>query len=404
MNTRYFYVKANIINSFKKYVFYGVSILFNRGLEYIILLMAPLYLTKEVLGEFEFIKRLIELGAVFFTFGFPTLILSNTKSLDSKKYYTLISFILILFLLIISIPFLFYFDYLFLLVPLCFYAIFFNVGIVPTFTLVFKGSNYASWYKIIVSFLFYSIVFGSLFLLPDPEYSYVYVTYILLPPFLIGFLYFFYRSELLKLKLIKYWKLFRRLIISSFSIVISNFVNITFLYMDILIIKLLSENENVEIADYSFSLNISNALLLIPLTLVQVDIEKLKNDNSHDTILNKRIIYLSLLVTLLLFLFFLLLTNTLYNTFESTLVIFTIIIVSKFFQSISILYGAKVIIKKLYKENLYINISALCLNFTLSYLFYKSSGLTGVAIASLISLILRYAILRYINKLKVQAV
>lgn len=170
--------------------------------------------------------------------------------------------------------------------------------------------------------------------------------------------------------------------------------------MDILIIKLLSENENVEIADYSFSLNISNALLLIPLTLVQVDIEKLKKNHKHDAILNKRIIYLSLLITLLLFLFFLLLTNTWYGNFKSTLFIFTIIIASKFFQAISILFGAKVLIKKLYKENLYINISALCLNFTLSYILYKSFGLPGVAIASLISLILRYAILRYINKLK----
>ena len=140
--------------------------------------------------------------------------------------------------------------------------------------------------------------------MPNPEYSFVYVNYILLPPFLLGFLYFFYKRGLLKLKLIKYWRLFKKLILGSFSIVISNFVNITFLYMDILIIKLLSENENVEIADYSFSLNISNALLLIPLTLVQVDIEKLKKNHKHDAILNKRIIYLSLLITLLLFLFF----------------------------------------------------------------------------------------------------
>lgn len=361
-------------------------------------------MTKEVLGEFEFNKRIIELGAVFFTFGFPTLILSNTKSLASKKYFTFLSFILIILLLVIFIPLFYHFNYFYLVIPLLFYSLFFNVGIIPTFILVSKGSNKASWYKIIVSFLFYSIVIASLFLVSKPEYSFVYVNYILLPLFLFALLYFFYKNEILKSKLKTYWKLFKKLILGSFSIVISNFVNITFLYTDILIIKIFSTNENIEIADYSFSLNISNALLLIPLTIVQVDIEKLKQNYSYDTVLNKKIIYLSLLVAVLLFFFFLLLTNTWYDSFKSTLVLFAFILASKFFQSISILYGTKAIIQKLYKEILYINIFALAFNFLLSCILYKKLSLSGIALASLISLILRYFILKSINKLKVHTV
>ena len=60
-----------------------------------------------------------------------------------------------------------------------------------------------------------------------------------------------------------------------------------FLYTDILVIKVLSNNANLDIANYSFSLNISNVLVLIPLTLVQVDIEKLKNNYKYTSVLNK---------------------------------------------------------------------------------------------------------------------
>lgn len=49
-----------------------------------------------------------------------------------------------------------------------------------------------------------------------------------------------------------------------------------FMYSDIFVITLLSTQVNKEIADYSFPLNIANALLIIPFTLVQVDIEKIK--------------------------------------------------------------------------------------------------------------------------------
>lgn len=66
-------------------------------------------------------------------------------------------------------------------------------------------------------------------------------------------------------------------------------------------------------------------------------------------------------------------------------------------QSFSVLFGAKVIIKKLFKQNLIINLFALVLNVMLSWLLYKTLGILGIAISSLISLFIRYVLLRLIN-------
>jgi O-antigen/teichoic acid export membrane protein len=382
----------------KKYILYGSSILFSKGLEYIVLLVAPLYLAKESYGELEFYKKIIELGTAVLTFGLPTLILSYPRSAESKKYFTFISLLFITFLAILLSPLFIIFKYFFLLIPIYFHSVFFNNGIAPPFILTYKGSRLASFYKIIVSTLFYAIILCSIFLSFKPEFSFVYVNYILLPILMAYCIFFFKKNKILKSKLSKYWTLFKKLITSSFTIVISNFANMMFLYTDIIIIKVLSSSANTEIADYSFSLNISNALILIPLTLVQVDIEKLKANSKHGKTLNKKIIVFVLFLSVLLLLLFVLLTHTSFKNYKSTSVVFIIIIIAKIFQSLSVLYGTQIVINKFYKENLFINTIALISNIVISYFLYSKIGLTGVALASLFTLIIRYVMLIILNE------
>ncbi|ASO04887.1 hypothetical protein AREALGSMS7_01417 [Arenibacter algicola] len=362
------------------------------------LIIAPLYLAKEVYGELEFYKKIIELGTVILTFGLPTLILSFPKSSESKKYFTLISIIFITLLSILFAPFLIIFKYFTLLIPIYFNAIFFNNGIIPPFVLTYKGSNYASLYKIIISAIYYSIIIALVFFSTNPELSFVYVSYFLLPIFMVINIYFFYKNTILIYRLLKYLSLFKKLVLGSLTVVISNFANMMFLYTDIMIIKILSDTANTQIADYSFSLNISNALILIPLTLVQVDIEKLKYDNKYGSILNKKIVAFVLLLSILLLLVFVILTQTIFENYKSTFIVFFIIIIAKIFQSLSVLYGAEIIINKLFKANLMINLTALVLNIIMSYILFYKLDLIGVALASLAALIIRYLLLIRLNK------
>ena len=177
----------------------------------------------------------------------------------------------------------------------------------------------------------------------------------------------------------------------------SNFANMMFLYTDILIIKILSNNADIEIANYSFSLNIANALIIIPLTLVQVDIEKLKKQISYFKVLRKKILYLVAGMTLVLVMVFLFLTHFYFQSYSSVLYVFLIIIGAKFIQAISVSYGAVVLIRKLFSQNLTINLSALIANVILSYLLYNKFGLIGIALSSLMSLIIRFILLVRIN-------
>ena len=382
----------------KKYLFYGSSILFGRGLEYAVLLLAPLYLSKEVYGGLEFYKKIIELGSALLTFGLPTLILSYPKSQESKTYFTFVSLAFISALGLLCAPFLYLFNYIFILIPVFFYSIYFNNGIVAPYILTAKGSNIASIYKAIISLLFYAIVLTSIFYVQSPEFSFVYVSYFLLPVLLIYTSYYTYKQQIVRFKLKRYWGLFKKLLSSSFTIVISNFANMMFLYTDILIIKFLSQSANIDIANYSFSLNIANALILVPLTLVQVDIEKLKKNMAYANILRKRILFSTMCLAMGLLIIFLLLTQFYFQDYRLVFRVFLVILGAKMFQAISVSYGAQIIIKKMFRQNLIINLSALTLNIGLSYILFLYLGLLGIAIASLLSLLLRFVILVKVNK------
>jgi len=382
----------------KKYILYGSSILFSRGLEYIVLLIAPLILAKDVYGSLEFYKKTIELGAAFFTFGLPTILLTYPKSNNSKLYFNILSLIFIVAISFAFVPVAFVLKFQLLIIPIIFHSLFFNNGIIPPFILTRYGSGKASIYKSAISFLFYSIILLYLYFGSYPEFTFVYVNYYLLPVCLLAYVVVLYKQQLNFRYLKHYLRVFKKLLFGSFTLLVSNFANMMFLYTDIFIIKALSSQADIEIADYSFALNISNALMLVPLTLVQVDIEKLKKSPFYYKSLNKKIIGLVLIAAIILAILFYGLTHSYFDNYANTWYIFIVILSAKILQSFSVLFGAKIIIAKLFSQNLLINISALTFNVFLSFILYKNFGLMGVALSSFASLLVRYLALNILHK------
>ncbi len=335
----------------KNYIFYGSSILVARGAEYLVLLLAAGLVSKEIYGELEFYKKIIEVFSMLLAFGFPPLILSYTRSRNSKIYFLVLALIFVVALSILFSLALIPFEYSFLVLPLLFHAIFFHNGFLPVFVLVNYNSRYASIYKITVSVFFYAIIL-LLYYFDYFEYSFVIVNYILFPFFGIA-LFLLIRSYKIDFrKLRHYWKLFRKLLISTLTLVTSTFCNRIFLYSDIFIISILSMNANKEMAEYSFPLNIANALLLIPFTIIQVDIEKIKKDHKMTKITQNKVFKLTILSALLLCGVFFILIFTTHKEYQNTIFVFLCILVAKIFQAITVLLGTKIMIYKLYQKNL----------------------------------------------------
>lgn len=374
----------------KDYLFYGSSIVIGRGLEYVVLFFAANYLSKTNYGDLEFYKKVIEVGSSVLAFGFPALLLSYTKSEESKDYFYFLMMMLVMGIGVTVSIFFGFFNFLFLLIPFLFYACYFTGGITQAYILVTKGSSAVSKYKIIISVLFYGIVFLSIYYFNVTSYAYVYVNYILFPFFGIYSIFLFYRKKIQLSKLKKYWRLLKKLLYGSFTLVISNFANLMFLYTDIFIIKLFSSQSSVDIANYSFALNVGGLLLLIPMTLVQVDIEKLKNDYGYVGILNKRILLLIATSAIAVVILFYVLTEFVITAYKNIFILFLIILLAKVIQAMSPLYGTMLIVFKKYNVNLTINISTLLLNILLSYVLFKFMNIYGVALSSVICLIVRY--------------
>jgi len=386
----------DIIN--KRYILYGISIILTRGLELSVLFFAAHFLSKAAYGNLEYYKKIIEVGSSFLAFGLPALILSYTTNKQNKNYFYVMSVLFSSVLALLTGIFLYFFHQQILLIPLLFFAVFFVGGITQNYILVRWNSNLVSIYKIIISLLFYALVYVLIRYYQVSAYAYVYPAYVLFLPAVLFLIWLIY-NEHIKLRILKkYARLFFRLLPSSLTLVVSNFANLMFLYTDIFIIKFLSQNPSVEIADYSFGLNIANILLIIPVTLVQVDVEKLKLDKLYLKILQKKILLLISLASLVLIIFYFVITQNFYPKFQNTLILFLIILFAKIFQSLTIAEGTTFLIQKKYSENLLINLSALSLNILLSYLLYAKFGLYGVAIASVISLSLRYLVLKKLNR------
>jgi len=383
----------------KKYIYYGGSIVLSRGLEYFVLFFAAGYLAKEDYGQLEFYKKIIEVGSSVLAFGFPALILSYTKSKESKIYFYLLSIIFVSALLLtLSIVGLFSYNWFLLILAMGFYGMFFTGGITQSYQMVYLGSNYASVYKIIISLLFYGGVFCLIYFAGIKGEAYLYPAIFLLPLMFL-YTYFDFRKVRLELRKLKsYWKLFKKLLISSFTLVVSNFANLMFLYTDILLIKILSNSANTEIADFSFALNVAGVLLIVSMTLIQVEIEKLKMNQSFVFSLNRKISILTIFLSTVLILTYYVLINTYYTKFSETFFLFTVILVGKVFLTLSNLFGTNLTILKKFKLNLNINIIFLIFNILSCYLGYKLYGLLGLAVSSTIMLALRYVCLLLFNK------
>lgn len=378
----------------KKYIIFGGAIVASRALEYFVLLFSANYLDKDTYGQLEFYKKIIEVASVFFAFGFPALILSYTKSERSKDYFYLLSLSFVCVLTIFILPVIHIYNFYFLIIPFLFYAIFFNGGITPTYFLVKKGSNYASKYKIIISSLFYIVLFIGVYKFQFNGKAYLKTSYIVVIFFICYLIYDISNLEINFNHLKKYFKLFRKLLVSSSTLVISNFANMMFLYTDIFVLSQVSSNPNQEIADFSFALNISSILLLIPLTLVQVDVEKLKKSKLQFNILNKKINNLLLIVLLVLFISYVVLIKYFIVKYDNTLNIFIVLLIAKLFHAKSSLYGTYILILKKFNINLLINFLALLLNIVACYYSYTFFGILGLSISSLVLLFLRFIILK----------
>ncbi len=197
------------INNHKKYAAYALSVIVSRGLEYFVLFYAAFYLSKEDYGELEFYKKIIELFAVALAFGLPSLLLTYTKSDNSKTHFTFLSFVYIFLLGIIITPILYFFNYEFLLVPILFHAIFFNNGIMPVFFITKSGSNIAAIYKSSVSCVFYLGIFLLLQFSDKPNLSFVNVNYFIFPLALIFSIKLFMGQNIGYRLLLKYFSLFK---------------------------------------------------------------------------------------------------------------------------------------------------------------------------------------------------
>lgn len=383
----------------KKYIYYGGSIVISRGLEYFILFFAAGYLAKEDYGQLEFYKKIIEVGSNVLAFGFPALILSYTKSKDSKIYFYLLSIVFVLALLLsLSLVGLFSFNWFLLILAMGFYGMFFTGGIAQSYQMVHLGSNFASVYKIVISIFFYGGVFWLIYFAGVKGEAYLYPA-ILLLPLLIIYTYFDLRKSKLEVrKLKRYWALFRKLLLSSFTLVVSNFANLMFLYTDILLIKILSKSANTEIADFSFALNVVSVLLIVSTTLIQVDIEKLKNKKSYVYVLQKKILLLTLGLSLFLISAYYILINEFYLHFKETFVLFLILLIGKIFSCLASLYGTNLVILKKFRLNLNVNLIFLGLNVLSCLIGYQIHGLIGLGIASSSMLIIRCLVYYFYNK------
>ena len=378
----------------KKYILYGFSIILTRGLEMLVLFFAAGYLSKQDYGSLEYYKKVIEVGSSFLAFGLPALIVSYTKNIQNKNYFYVLSIVFSVVLSIIVTPVLVIFHSLILWIPLLFYALYFTGSITQNYLLVRNGSNVVSVYKILVSFLFYSLVLIGVRYYSVSKFAFVYPAYFLIIPAFLWNSILLYKEHIRWQQLKRYGQLFVKLLPSSLTLVVSNFANLMFLYTDIFIINLMSAQPKIDIADYSFSLNVANILLLIPLTLVQVDVEKMKKSVKEVPLLFRKIVILVFAVSLFLVVLYKFFTAWYFTKFAGTFGLFLIILAAKIFQAFSPVFGTFLAIKRQYTLNLKINLFVLGLNIILSYLFFNRFGLYGVAFASLLSLFIRFLILR----------
>lgn len=390
----------NLQRYFKnKYFIYASSILFGKGLEVGTIVFLSFYLTKEQFGNFEFYRRILEFGAIFISFGASTLIMSASKSKVSKIGYFKAGVIVSLLLVFLISPFLAYFNYSFLLLPLIYYAVFFHSNsLIQSFLLVYYDSNKSAQYKyIMATFFSVLLVLFSIFYSAD---TIVYTSNAMLIIAMIYLYRVFKKEKIFNFKVLKnYLHIYLKKVYKSLAVVVNNIVTIAFFTTDIFIITWLSSDKYIEIANISFVLLLTNLLLLVSTTYSQVDIELLKKDSALTmaTIvkkIQKYNLYGMVLITTIYFISI----QTYFYKYNDTLMIFVILLFGKYIQSISIPYGYLFMIKNMYFTNMKLNIFILAFNMLFGLLAYFYFRLYGLVSITNLSLLLRYMIAKNIAK------
>lgn len=388
-----------VIKKYRTYIIYASSIFFGKGLEYISILIIAYLLTKEEYGLFEFYKKTIELFSVFIAFGTPSLILTYTKSRGSKVNFFVISIAMAFMLALLSFLILSFSKYAILVAPVLYYATFhYSNSITQSYNLVEKGSIFSSKYKYIFSIFFNGLLLLIVYCVDNKAKSIIYVSY---PLLIIGVLYFFYDFNIEYNKgsfafLKKYYKVFKKQMFNSITLVLNSLSNTAFLVTDVYVIKhFIAEGvRNQLIADYSMVLNIANILLILPLTLINVDLESYKKGFLDFEISLNKIYKFTIYLFFILCAFYFLLIRCFLLNYKNTFFLFIIIALAKVFQSFTMPYGVFLATRKFYTYNMYVNFMVLTLNIFLSVVLINSYGVYGVAMASIATLIVRFLLLK----------
>lgn len=384
----------------KNYLLYGTSILFGRGIEYLLFFFLAYDMSQRDFGEFEFYKKILEFGSVFVAFGTNSLILTYTRGLQVKVSFLIFSCLLTLAIVIFITPLLYWYDYLFIAIPLLYFAQFHHANsIIQAFGLVAYGSKNNAYYKIIVALIFSVLILLFYFNITETPKALVYASY---PVYSMGMVYLLYVLRrhwqfdgILKIK--TFFKLFIGQLGNMAALIAGNISNVAFLVTDIFVIRFMAKSEDlalVEVAIYSFALTIASLIIIIPNTILSVDLEKMKYNLDAFDAAKSKIVTLNLIIIPLVFIGYTLGVTFIYTEYNGTLMLFGLILISKFLQILGMPYGTYLSIKRKYVLNFSINLSVMLFNIVLSISLYLYLNLLGIAIGSLVSLLIRFLLFR----------
>jgi O-antigen/teichoic acid export membrane protein len=380
--------------------------LFGRGVEYLLFFFLAYDMSQRDFGEFEFYKKVLEFGSVFAAFGTNSLILTYTRGIQVKVNFLIFSCLLSLGIVLMVSPLLYGYGYLFLAIPLIYFAQFHHANsIIQAFGLVTYGSKNNAFYKIIVAFIFSAFTLFFYFSITEKSKALVYASY---PLYGMGIMYLLFVLRrhwqfdgILKIK--TFFKLFIGQLGNMAALIAGNISNVAFLVTDIFVIRYMAKSEDlalVEVAIYSFALTIASLIIIIPNTILSVDLEKMKYNLDAFDAAKQKIVKLNLIIIPIVFIGYALGVTYIYTNYNGTLMLFGLILVSKFLQILGMPYGTYLSIKRKYVLNFSINLSVMLFNIVLSIALYLYLNLLGIAIGSLVSLLIRFLLFKkYFKKL-----
>jgi len=372
-----------------KYIWYGFSILLSRGIEYVVILFLAKTLSVTEYGEFEYYKRWVELGSVLLSFGFPVLIQTYTNTNTQKDYFLMLGLLFSGLTSALLVYPLHYFNVLFLLPSLFFYSCFYHGGsILQSYQIVRFSATYVSTYKIIVALVLSLLtLFFSGFILRK-GLSLIYASSVLVIPGIIYFLYVKFKDFELKdfkFKLNELWSILN----SMLYVILESAFNIAFIYTDVLLLEYLVSDKKI-VASYSFPLTISGTLMVVAMSIVQMDIEELKNNHHYISKLAKKVDFLLVIAILSLAVIYYLMINNFWYNYQDTFLLFVVFLVYRFFHCSSQTHNMLCLIKGMYKEVFYLSIITFIGNIILAYVLFQYLGVYGIAISTLVFMFFRF--------------